>query len=224
MPPEKPKAVLSWSSGKDSAHALYEVLKEGFYEVVGLVTTVTETFGRVSMHGVREEILDCQADRLDLPLHKIRIPSPCPNGLYEQKMESFLESMKHEGVSHAIFGDLFLEDIRKYREQNLAKVGIQGVFPLWLRNTTELAHQMIDDGFRAIISCVDPKKTPREFCGRRFDRAFLADLPPSIDPCGENGEFHSLVYAAPLFKRDIPVTIGETVERDGFVFTDVLLP
>ncbi|MBI2082440.1 MAG: diphthine--ammonia ligase [Deltaproteobacteria bacterium] len=223
MSTSKTKALLSWSSGKDSAYTLFEVLKDGLYDVVGLVTTVTETFGRVSMHGVREEILDRQAESVGIPLHKIKIPSPCPNQLYEEKMETFLRSMKQEGVTHVIFGDLFLENLRRYREQNLAKLGLQGVFPLWLRDTKGLALKMIEDRFEAVITCIDPKKLPKKFCGSAFDHKFLASLPPHIDPCGENGEFHSMVHAAPIFKERIPVKVGKTVERDGFVFTDVRL-
>lgn len=222
MSSSKVKAVLSWSSGKDSAYSLFTILNEKQFEVVALLTTVTDAFQRVSMHGVREELLEAQATSLGLPVHKIRIPNPCPNEIYEAKMTEYLNSQKKEGIRHVIFGDLFLEDLRKYREERLAAIGMNGVFPLWLRDTPPLAEKMIQDGFEAILSCVDLKKLPREFAGRKFDRTLLADLPAGTDPCGENGEFHSFVYGGPIFKRKIPVRVGETVERDGFAFADIL--
>lgn len=218
---KKLKALLSWSSGKDSAFALYEILRSQEFEVVGLLTTVTDDFERVSMHGVRETLLERQAESLGLPLYKIRIPYPCPNEVYEKKMFDFLTGWKEKGVRHVIFGDLFLEDVRAYRVNNLAKLKMEGIFPLWLRNTKKLAEEMIAAGFKAHIVCVDPKKLPKNFSGRVFDEKLLADLPPACDPCGENGEFHTFVHAGPIFKKEIAVQTGETVEREGFVFTDL---
>ncbi len=220
--PEKIKAILSWSSGKDSAYSLFTILNENRFEVVTLLTTVTESFRRVSMHGVREELLEAQAESLGLPVHKIKIPSPCPNEIYEAKMAEYLKLQKAEGIQHVIFGDLFLEDLRKYREQRLAEIGMSGIFPLWMKNTKQLAEKMMEDRFEAILTCVDLKKLPKKFAGRKFDRTFLTDLPTGIDPCGENGEFHSFVYGGPIFKKRIPVKVGKTVERDGFAFADVL--
>lgn len=215
-----PKALLSWSSGKDSAFALYEILRSGEFEVAGILTTVTDGFNRVSMHGVRETLLDLQAESLGLPLYKIRIPHPCPNKIYEKKMSDFLTSFQGKGVRHIVFGDLFLEDVRNYRIKNLAKVGMEGVFPLWLRDTKKLAREMITAEFKARLVCVDPKKISKNFAGRPFDNRLLADLPPACDPCGENGEFHTFVHAGPVFKKPIPIQKGETVKREGFVFTD----
>lgn len=219
------QAILSWSSGKDSAFALYEVLKRGEYDVREVFTTVNETHARVAMHGLREELLDQQAAALGIPLAKILIPWPCSNDIWEKRISEYLMRKKAEGVTHAVFGDLFLEDIRKYRDENMAKIGMQTVYPLWLRNTRELAEEMIDSGQKAILVCVDPRQIPEAFAGREFDRRLLADLPKAADPCGENGEFHSFVYASPIFKNSggrIPVKIGETVVRANFVYTDVL--
>lgn len=222
MPSPKPKAILSWSSGKDSAYSLFMALKESPFEIVALLTTVTDPFQRVSMHGVREKLLESQAQAIGLPLHKIRIPSPCPNEIYEAKMIEYVKAHLKNGVAHFIFGDLFLEDIRQYREQRLSPLGIKCVFPLWLQDTRALAHKMIRDGFEAILTCVDLKKLPKEFAGRKFDQKLLNDLPKGIDPCGENGEFHSFVYGGPIFKESIPIQLGETVEREGFAFADIL--
>ena len=218
---DKPKALLSWSSGKDSAFALYEILRSKAFEVVGLLTTVTDDFKRVSMHGVREALLDRQAEEMGLPLYKIRIPYPCTNEVYEKKMKEFLTAFQKKGIRHVIFGDLFLEDLRNYRVKNLAKLQMEGVFPLWLCDTKKLAMEMISAGFKAHIVCIDPKKLPKNFSGREFDEKLLADLPPACDPCGENGEFHTFVHAGPIFKKGIAVQTGETVEREGFVFTDL---
>ena len=215
------KALLSWSSGKDSAFALGEVLRAKEFEVAGLLTTVTDGFNRVSMHGVREELLDRQAEEIGLPLYKIRIPFPCPNEVYEKKMSDFLIEWKGRGVRHMIFGDLFLEDVRAYRVKNLAKVGMEAIFPLWLRDTKALAQSMIDAGFKARIVCVDLKKLSKDFGGRAFDNKLLADLPQECDPCGEKGEFHTFVYGGPIFKKEISVQVGERVEREGFGFTDL---
>lgn len=219
----RPKAIVSWSSGKDSAHALREVVRAGQLEVVGLLTTVTERFSRVSMHGVREELLDLQVERLGLPCWKVAIPSPCPNEVYEREMSRVMQSVRDVGVSHVVFGDLFLADIRAYREAKLAPLSIQAVFPLWQRETAELAREMIASGLRATLTCVDPRALDAGFAGRAFDEALLAELPASVDPCGENGEFHSVVTDGPMFREPIATTRGEVVERDGFIFADVLV-
>ncbi len=219
----RPKAVVSWSSGKDSAFALHEVRRSDALEVVGLLTTVTETYARVSMHGVRENILDAQARAAGLPLHKVRIPSPCPNEVYERAMARALEALRGDGVSRVVFGDLFLEDIRAYREEKLRGTGVEPVFPLWGRPTDRLAREIIDAGVRAHLVALDPRKLPARFAGRTFDRALLADLPDTVDPCGERGEFHTCVTAGPMFTAPIPVVRGPVVERDGFVFADLEL-
>jgi uncharacterized protein (TIGR00290 family) len=216
-----PRALLSWSSGKDSAYALSELRRSGTCEVVGLLTTVSEAFRRVSMHGVREELLDRQAEAVGLPLRKVRIPHPCPNATYEKAMEEALREARSDGVTQVAFGDLFLEDIRAYRESRLGPAGFQAVFPLWQRETVGLAEEMLSAGVRARICCLDPKKIPREFAGRELTRELLRELPAGVDPCGERGEFHTFVTDAPVFLRPVPVTVGETVERDGFVFTDL---
>jgi uncharacterized protein (TIGR00290 family) len=219
----RPKALVSWSSGKDSAFALHEARARGLVDVVGLLTTITDAFGRVSMHGVREALLDRQTEELGLAAIKVRIPSPCSNQVYEREMSEALEVAKRDGVTHIVFGDLFLEDIRAYRELQLAEAGLQGVFPLWRRNTVNLAREMLDAGVSARLTCVDPKQLARGFAGRVFDAALLGDLPASVDPCGENGEFHTFVTAGPMFKNRIDVRLGEIVDRDGFVFADLRL-
>jgi uncharacterized protein (TIGR00290 family) len=219
----KPKALIAWSSGKDSAWALHEVRRTGDYDVVGALTTVTETFGRVSMHGVREAILVAQHEAAGLPSVIVPIPYPCPNDIYEARMAAALADARQRGITHIIFGDLFLEDVRAYREQKLTGTGITPVFPLWQRPTDALAREMIDAGLETYLVCVDLKPLPRSFAGRRFDAALLADLPPGVDPCGENGEFHTCVVGGPMLSRRIHVAVGETVERDGFAYTDVIL-
>jgi len=218
----RPKIIVSWSTGKDSAFALHEIRSANAYEVVGALTTVTAAFGRVSMHGVREELLDAQIASLGLPCRKIYIPSPCPNSVYEREMASALTEAKRNGVTHVLFGDLFLQDIRAYRERQLAGLGLQGVFPLWMRDTAQLARQMLDAGVQATLTCVDLRKLDSSFAGRSFDADLLRCLPAGIDPCGENGEFHTFVSAGPMFRAPIPVTVGEIVQRDGFAFADLL--
>ena len=218
----KPKALFSWSSGKDSAWALHEMRRRGDVEITALLTTINSAFHRVAMHAVRGSLLDAQASAARLPLIKIPIPSPCPNEIYERAMSEAMAQAKESGVTRIIFGDLFLEDIRKYREENLAKCGLTPVFPLWLKDTRKLANEMIAAGLRAHLTCVDPKKLARSFAGREFDAELLAALPASVDPCGENGEFHTFAYAGPMFSEAIPVKRGEIVERDGFVFADIL--
>ena len=218
----KPKAWLSWSSGKDSAWALHVMRQRGDFEITALLTTVNRTHNRVAMHAVREALLDAQAAAAGLPLVKVGIPSPCPNEIYERAMSAAMAQARAEGVTHMIFGDLFLEDIRKYREENLAKCGIAPVFPLWDLDTRILAEEMLAGGLRAVLTCVDPKKLDVRFAGRAFDEKLLADLPATVDPCGENGEFHTFACAGPMFASPIPVEVGKVVERDGFVFADLL--
>jgi len=217
-----PKALIAWSSGKDSAWALHEVRTAGDYDVVGALTTVTDTFARVSMHGVREELLHAQLEAAGLPGVFVRIPFPCPNEIYERQMKTALDAAKDAGVTHVVFGDLFLQDIRAYREARMAEIGMTPIFPLWERPTAALARDMIAAGVEAHLVCVDLKKLPVSFAGRRFDGTLLADLPASIDPCGENGEFHSFVSAGPMLNRTIEVIVGETVQREGFGYADLL--
>lgn len=219
----KQKILLAWSSGKDSALTLHELQKSDEYEVSALLTTITEDYDRISMHGVRRTLLEKQAESLGLPLIKVLITKNSGNDEYEAKMRNVLNECRGNGIQHAAFGDIFLEDVRKYREDNLAKVGMKGVFPIWKRDTTELAHTFIDLGFKAVITCVDTAVLDGSFAGRILDEQFLADLPAGIDPCGENGEFHSFVYAGPIFKEDISHKLGETVLRENrWRFCDVI--
>lgn len=217
-----PKAFVSWSSGKDSAFALCEARRLGLAEIVGVVTTVNERYDRVAMHGVRSDLLDRQIAALQLPAVKVLIPAPCTNAIYEARMADACDAIKASGVQHLVFGDLFLQDIRAYRERNLAAIGMTPIFPLWGRDTRRLAAEMIESGIVARVVCLDPKQTPTTFAGRRFDATLLNDIPAHVDPCGENGEFHTVVTEGPMFSAPIGVSIGETVERDGFVFTDVI--
>jgi uncharacterized protein (TIGR00290 family) len=219
----KPKALISWSSGKDSAWALHLVRQAGEFDVVGALTTVNDAFGRVSVHGLRTELLLAQVEAAGLEPVLVHIPYPCTNEIYEAAMAKEAAAAKARGVTHMIFGDLFLQDIRAYREAKLAGSGIAPVFPVWLLPTDRLAQDMIDSGVEAYLTTVDPKKMPASFAGRRFDRALLRDLPPGVDPCGENGEFHSFVAAGPMLSRRIPVRVGETVTREGFAYADLLL-
>jgi len=219
----KPRAWLCWSSGKDSAWALHEVRRQNEIDVVGLLTTVTRPHRRVSMHAVREEILEAQAEAAGLPLCRVPIPAPCPNEVYQEAMRRALDEARCQDVTRMIFGDLFLQDIRDYREAQLADTGIEAVFPLWKRSTGELAEAMIAAGLVAHVTSVDPAQVPREFAGRVFDRDLLEQLPDGADPCAENGEFHTCVSAGPMFAHPIGVEVGETIERDGFVFTDLSL-
>jgi uncharacterized protein (TIGR00290 family) len=220
--PKKPKAWLAWSSGKDSAWSLHVMRQRGNLEIAALLTTVNQKYQRVAMHAVREALLDAQAAAAGLPLVKVQIPSPCPNEVYERAMAEAMTRARAEGITHVVFGDLFLEDIRKYREDNLAKCGMIPVFPLWLQDTRQLANEMIAGGLRAYLTCVDPKKLDASVAGRAFDKKLLAELPAHVDPCGENGEFHTFACAGPMFASPIPVDAGEIVERDGFVFADFL--
>jgi len=218
----RPRAWLAWSSGKDSAWALHTIRQAGEFDVVALLTTVNRTHQRVAMHAVRESLLEMQAAAAGLPLVKVPIPSPCPNEIYEREMGAAMERARAEGVWHVIFGDLFLEDIRAYREKQLAACGMTPVFPLWRRDTRLLAQEMLAGGLSAYLTCVDPRKLAKSFAGRRFDAELLKDFPEGVDPCGENGEFHTFANAGPMFRDKIAVTPGEIVERDGFVFADLL--
>lgn len=217
-----PRAILSWSSGKDSAFALHETRRLGLADIAGLLTVVNEVHERVAMHAVRDTLLERQADAAGLPLIRVPIPDPCPNEVYAARMAAAMERVKADGIHHVVFGDLFLEDVRRYREEQLAKAGMAAIFPLWHRDTRILAEQMIASGLVAHLTSIDPKQIPAPLAGRRFDAALLAGLPAGADPCGENGEFHTFVSAGPMFHTPIAVDIGETVERDGFVFTDVI--
>jgi uncharacterized protein (TIGR00290 family) len=218
----KKRILLSWSGGKDSAWALHLLRSQPEYEVVGLLTTVNQHFGRVAMHGFREALLDQQAEAAGLPLWKVPLPWPCPNTVYEDLMAKVCERAVAEGLHGIAFGDLFLEDIRAYRMEKLAPTGLQPIFPCWLIPTDQLARQMIAAGVRTHLVCIDPKKMDRKFAGRLFDEQLLTELPETVDPCGERGEFHTFVSAGPMFSRSIEVSPGEVVERDSFVYADLL--
>jgi uncharacterized protein (TIGR00290 family) len=213
---------MSWSSGKDSAFALGVAREQGGLDVRALLVTVNAEADRVAMHAVRRPLLEQQAERLGLPLHVVEIPSPCPNDVYESRMSAAVDAARAAGVERVVFGDLYLRDVREYRERNLAGTGIDPVFPLWDRPTPALARAMVDGGLRAILTCVDPRVLPADWAGREFDHSLLDELPDGVDPCGENGEFHTFVFDAPGFSAPIPIELGETVERDGFAFRDVL--
>jgi len=189
----------------------------------GLLTTVNEAANRVAMHAVRDEVLQAQADALQLPLKRIPIPSPCPNEIYERAMSEAVQRAVAEGFSHVAFGDLFLDDVKRYREERLAGTGLTPLFPLFGSDTRALAHEMIQHGLRARVTCLDPRVVDPSFAGREYDASLLADLPPSVDPCGERGEFHTCAYAGPMFHRPVPIETGITVERDGYVFTDLTI-
>jgi uncharacterized protein (TIGR00290 family) len=217
------KVLLSWSGGKDSAWALHLLRRDPSVEVVALLTTFNSEFDRVAMHAVRRELMEQQAAAAGLTLWAVPLPWPCSNEQYEKCMRQILDRAISEGVQTVGFGDLFLEDIRAYREAQMAKVNMTPLFPVWGINTSDLAHEMIASGLKARLTCVDPRKLDAGFAGREFDATLLHDLPAGADPCGENGEFHTFVYAGPMFRREIPVETGEVVERDGFVFADLLL-
>jgi uncharacterized protein (TIGR00290 family) len=221
-PSKKPKAWLAWSSGKDSAWTLHLARQQDDFEITALLTTVNSTYERVAMHAVRESLLELQAEAAGLPLVKVPIPSPCSNEIYEQAMGEAMARARREGVWHVIFGDLFLEDIRSYREKHLSACGMTPVFPVWRSDTRALAEEMLSGGLEAYLTCIDPRRLDARFAGRRFDAALLAELPPGVDPCGENGEFHTFACAGPMFRHRIAMTAGEVVQRDGFVFADFL--
>jgi uncharacterized protein (TIGR00290 family) len=221
----KTPVVMSWSGGKDSVMALHQLFRTADYEVVELMATVSEEYRRVSHHGVREELLDEQATAIGIPLAKVYLPSGnsggCSNEVYEAIMNRVMNGYKARGVNIVAFGDLFLEDLRAWREANLAKAGMCGLFPIWKRNTTELAHEMIRLGYKAYLSCVEPT-VGSGFVGRLYDEKFLSELPSTIDPCGENGEFHSFVFDGPIFAKPVAVEVGELVTRDGRFYADLL--
>ncbi|MCV2881385.1 adenine nucleotide alpha hydrolase [Actibacterium sp. XHP0104] len=217
-----PRAALSWSSGKDCAFALHETRRQGLADVVAALTTTHDATGTVAMHGTRNELLTRQVAAMGLEQITVPLPWPCSNADYEARMETAVAQLKSHGITHMIFGDLFLEDVRQYREAKLAGTGITPLFPLWGRDTAALAREMIAQGFDTRIVTVDLAKLDASFAGRKFDESFLADLPPGIDPCGENGEFHTAVVAGPIFDAPIPVQTGETTTRDGFAYADLI--
>ncbi len=219
----EPEDVLfCWSGGKDSAMALHALRSAGQCRITALLTTITEAYDRISMHGVRRVLLERQADSTGLPLHSVLIPPHCVNAMYEERMREALTLHLLHGARKVAFGDIFLEDLRAYREQNLAQLGMEAVFPIWKRDTRELASEFVRLGFRAIAVCVDPRVLDASFAGRELDASFFADLPQGVDPCGENGEFHTFVFDGPVFETPIAIRIGEKVMRDGFCFCDLL--
>ena len=217
------RILLSWSSGKNSAWSLHVLRQIGKYEVAGLLTTFNEEADRVAMHAVRRELVERQAAAADLPLWKVNLPWPCSNDGYEQLMAQTCAKAVAEGIEGVAFGDLFLEDVRSYREKQMKGTGLEPIFPVWGFPTHELAREMIACGVKAKLTCIDTTKLDRRFAGCEFDEALLAALPAEVDPCGERGEFHSLVYAGPMLNHELPVRTGETIVRDQFVFTDVVL-
>jgi uncharacterized protein (TIGR00290 family) len=217
----KIKVMASWSSGKDSAWMLHRLNQDPSIEVAALLTTMNEEFDRVAMHAVRRQMLEAQSQAAAVPLRTVGLPWPCTNEQYESRMRDALGKAAAEGFTHVAFGDLFLEDVRRYREDRLDGTGLTPLFPLWGLPTLALAEEMIDGGLRAILTCVNLQHLDRSFAGRQFDRALLRDLPPGVDPCGERGEFHSFAYDGPMFARPVTAAAGEVVERDGFVFADV---
>lgn len=217
------RILLSWSSGKDAAWTLHELRRAGEHEVVGLLTTVNEAFDRVAMHAVRRELLEAQADAAGIELWTVPLPWPCSNEVYEQRMAAACQRALDAGIEGVAFGDLFLEDVRDYRIRQLAPTGLKPLFPLFGRDTHELARQMVAGGLRARLTAVDPRRLDRSFVGRTFDAALLDDLPDGVDPCGENGEFHSFAFDGPMFAEPIRVALGDVVEREGFWFADLLL-
>ena len=219
----KAKVILSWSGGKDSALALHEINETENYEIAALLTTVTQDYDRISMHGVRRSLLERQAKSLGLPLEKVFISKDTSNEEYESKIREVLVKYLTAGVRSVVFGDIFLEDLRRHREDNLSKVGMEGIFPIWKRDTTELAHTFVELGFKAVITCIDSNALDKIFIGRAFDKQFLSELPPNVDPCGENGEFHTFVYDGPAFAERILHTIGEVVLRENrFYYCDLM--
>jgi len=218
----KKKTLLSWSSGKDSAWALHVLQQRDDIKVIGLFCTINRKFERAAMHAVRVELIERQATSAGLPVQFIELPHPCTDAEYRTIMTEFLRQAREQGIECMAFGDLFLEDIRSYRENNLADTGITPIFPIWGLETTALSHNMMDSGLRAVITCVDPKQLDPKFVGREYNQAFLEQLPDTVDPCGENGEFHSFAFAGPMFTEPVDVQLGETVTRDGLVFADLL--
>lgn len=217
------KVALSWSSGKDSAWTLHVLRSRHGLEPSALLTTVSEVYDRVSMHGVRTSVLRAQSGAAGVPLVTVPLPSPCSNEIYEARMGAVVQQLVADGFTHVAFGDLFLEDVRAYREQRLDGSGLEPLFPLWGIPTRQLAESMVEAGLQARLTCIDPRHLARDFAGRAFDRQLLAELPTNVDPCGERGEFHTCVTAGPMFGRALAVDVGDVVERDGFVFCDVEL-
>lgn len=209
----KPKAIFNWSSGKDSALALYKILQSNEYEIVSLLTSVNKQYNRISMHGVRAELLEQQAKSIGLPLYKMEIPEMPTMEIYEEVMRNTLADFKNNSVTHSIFGDIFLEDLRKYREEKLENIGFTGIFPLWKRDTKELIHEFLDLGFKTIVTCVNERNLDKSFVGRVIDEQFIKNLPPTVDVCGENGEFHTFTFDGPIFSKPIAFEIGEIVHR-----------
>jgi uncharacterized protein (TIGR00290 family) len=217
------KILVSWSTGKDSAWTLHVLRQRYPGAVAGLLTTVNEAFDRVAMHAVRRTLVEAQADAVGVPLHVVNIPWPCSNAQYEEAMTIAVNGFLADGFTHVAFGDLFLEDVRRYREERMAGTGLAPLFPVWKTKTTaELAREMIGGGLRAYLTCVDPRKLDRSFAGRAFDATLLAELPAGVDPCGENGEFHSFVWDGPMFQQPLAIRLGDVVDRDGFVFADLI--
>jgi len=216
------KTLLSWSSGKDSAWALHVLGQRSDLEIAGLVTTVNQLYQRIAIHAVRLELLQRQAEAVGLPLHIIDLPDPCSNSQYEAVMEKFIEQSKQKGIGCMAFGDLFLADIKAYREAKLSGTGITPLFPIWLTPTDQLAREMISSGLRAVVTCVDPQRLPASFAGREFNEEFLSALPDHVDPCGERGEFHTFAFDGPMFSNPVDIEVGEITEREGFVYADVL--
>lgn len=217
------RVLLSWSSGKDSAWSLHILRQQADVEVVGLLTTFNEAADRVAMHAVRRQLADLQAQAVGLPLIPVELPWPCPNDAYEHAMKSALDTcVKELDIQAVAFGDLFLADIRSYREKQMSAWHLDPLFPIWNMPTAELSKEMVENGLKAILTCVDPRQCPPEFVGRQYDLDFLNELPENIDPCGENGEFHTFAFDGPMFQNPVDVVAGEIVERDGFVFADLL--
>ena len=216
------KLVLSWSGGKDSAMSLYELRRSNQYEVVGLLTTVTSDYDRISMHGVRRVLLEQQAESVGVPLRKILIPMICSNEIYERLMADEMEQLKREDIFLIAFRDIFLQDLKDYRERNLAKAGMKGLFPIWKRDSRELVESFIKLRFKSIVTTCDPRVIGEEFCGRVINKQFLGDLPSDVDPAGENGEYHSFAFDGPIFRQPVHFTVGEKVLRDGFWFQDIV--
>jgi len=217
----KKPVLVSWSGGKDSALALHSLRASEDFEPAGLLTTINEDHDRVSIHGVRRELLERQAESIGLPLYKVLIPGDCPNAVYEERLAAVLQEIRAQGIHHVAFGDLFLEDIRCYREKQMAALGLEPVFPLWGLDTAKLARLFLSLGFQAVLVCVDSEQLDPSFVGRSFDKELLRDLPPEVDPCGENGEFHTFVHAGPIFREPIGIKLGRVEERGRFWFRDV---
>lgn len=219
---KREKIIVGWSGGKDSALALQSVVTSGKYEVAALVTTCTEGFDRISMHGVRRSLLEAQAEALQIPLRKVFISKGATNAEYEARMHAAFLEFKEQGISTVAFGDLYLQDIRAYRDRMLGEIGMKTLYPIWGKDTWALANKFVCDGFNAVLVCIDPRRLDKSFAGRNFDSLLLNDLPTNVDPCGENGEFHTFVFQGPVFRKRIPFVRGEIVHRDGFCFCDLL--